>query len=324
MKLPIELLAFLKSEDGFIIATHINPDGDGIGSAIALSEALHQMGKRTLLLCRDAVPYICKYLPGSDRFFTYETVKTGAVDIASYKNLVLVDCNHPSRTGMDKVTDLPIDIRKSAVIDHHETDRDYGDIRWIQHEAPATAMMIYALIKELGAKMSKEIADNIYAGILVDTGNFRHDNTSAEVLRTAADLVDAGAEPTYAYRSLFESWSNGRFLLFIKTLDTMEIIDGVAIVTITRKMFEETGTTADDTENFVEFPRIMKDINVSVFLRELDADGYKVSLRSKGGFNVAKIAAEFGGGGHKNAAGCTVKGDLQTVKRAVLSRIKAS
>lgn len=319
---PAELLGFLKNEDDFLIATHLNPDGDGLGSALALSMALQAMGKKTALLCRDQIPKICRFLPDNEKFNTFETLLSQGRPRYDFKNLILVDCNDVDRITNDKTLASKLSFEKSVVIDHHETEKDFGDLKWISHDSPATAVMVYHIVKGLGITITKDIAVNLYAGIAVDTGNFRHDNTSADALRIAADLVEAGAKPAAIYRELFESWSSGRFNLFTRALGALQTNDGIAVTVITGKMFEETSSSADDTENFVEFPRIVKDIKVSLLLREVDEKSCKVSLRSKGDINVAKIAAEFGGGGHKNAAGCTIKANVEIAKAKLLSKIK--
>jgi phosphoesterase RecJ-like protein len=318
---PEELISFLRNEDNFIIATHVNPDGDGIGSASALSMALRALGKKTVLLSKDPVPKTCRFLPGSDGFFTYDNIHTSGG--GAFSNLIIIDCNHPGRISTEKIQLSSFNFRHTVVIDHHETESDFGDIRWVVRESPASAMMVLVLIKCMGVKITADMASNLYAGLIVDTGNFRHENTNAAALRAAAELVECGAVPVRLYRELFDSWSDGRFKLFVKTMGTLYIEAGVSIVTVTGKMFEETGTSADDTENFVEFPIIAVGIKVSILLRETGDGGCKVSLRSKGEINVARVAAEFGGGGHKNAAGCTINTDLKTAGKKLLNTINS-
>lgn len=319
---PLELLDFLKKEDGFLIATHMNPDGDGLGSAIALSMSLQGFGKKTVLLCKDPVPHQYRFLPGQEKFITLEQFTVHSSRITDFRNLILIDCNDIDRITTDKSQISNLKSQISAVIDHHESERPFGDIRWVMPDSAATGLMIYHLIKELGIKITEDMAVNLYAAIAVDTGNFRYENTTSGVLRVASDLIEAGAKPHVIYRWLFEAWSEGRFDLFMRVLNTLEREDGTAIVKVTRRMFEETSTSPDDTEHFVEFPRIMKDVQVSVLFREIDDTHYKISLRSKDDINVARIAEAFGGGGHKNAAGCRIKADFETAKKEILSQVK--
>lgn len=318
---PSELMDFLKKEDNFIIATHYSPDADGLGSALALSMALRKLGKKTLLLDRDSVPNQCRFMPGHEEFQTLEAfLSSGSGD---FRNLVLVDCNDLTRISSNKSQISNLKFQISAVIDHHESERPFGDIRWIRPDSPATGIMVYYILKELCVEITKELAVNLYAAIAVDTGNFRHANTTADALRIAAEMAGAGAKPHEISMELYESWSDGRFMLFRKALNTLQIEECISIITVTLKMLEETGTTPDDTENLVEFPRIMKKIAVSILFREIGEDHYKVSLRSKGGINVARVAETFKGGGHKNAAGCTVSADIETAKNKVLEAVKS-
>lgn len=319
---PTRLLDFLKGENNFAIAAHLNPDGDALGSALALSLAVEKLGKRTLLLCRDAVPEQYLYLPGYERFYTFDTAASSGVALDEFSNLILVDCNEIKRTGMERSVLSHISFRTSTVIDHHETEKEFGDIRWVMPDIAATAMMIYYIVKALGVAITKEIAINLYTGLVVDTGNFRFENTSPEVLAVAAALAGAGAPPHVIHRELNETWSEGRFNLFVRLLNTLEMQDGIAITTVTRQMFEETGSSADDTESFVSFPKVMRSVKVSVLLREVNEAEYKVSLRSRGGINVARIAEAYGGGGHKNAAGCSMKAELETVKAEIVRKVK--
>lgn len=310
-----DIASFIKAEKDslFVLATHVNPEGDALGSAIALSMALSAIGKKTIVYDRDPVPEFYKFMPGWERVVnSLDGLNTTSLP------LILLDCNDPERAGLEKLT-----FKHSAVIDHHAVERGFGDIRWIEPSAPATGLMVYRLIRELDIKITEEIAVNLYTAIAVDTGTFRYNNTTPEALRTAAELVEAGALPAFVAEGLYETWSQGRFRLLSKTLSTLEIIDGIAITVVTKDMFKEAGASPEDTENFVGYPRMMKDIKVSALFRELDATSWKVSLRSKKDLvNVAVIAESFGGGGHRNAAGYKVKAVLKTAKELLLKSLQ--
>ncbi|HXW68306.1 MAG TPA: bifunctional oligoribonuclease/PAP phosphatase NrnA [Dissulfurispiraceae bacterium] len=318
---PEHIVDFFKRGDGFFIAIHLNPDGDALGSACALGMALEKLGKRALLVCRDSVPRQYAFLPDQYRFLTFEAVRPPDIDISLYKNLVLVDCNDVKRTGLDKSVLSSVKFAASAVIDHHENEKGFDELKWIVPGMAAAGMMVYYLVKALGVLITEPMAVNLYAALVVDTGNFRFPNTSPEVLRVAADLAEAGANPYLIQKAINESWSEGRFRLFIKVLCTLSINNGIAITHATRKMFEETATTSDDTESFASFALTMKDIKVAVFIREVDEYTCKISLRSVEEINVQKVAASYGGGGHKNAAGCSAPGELETVKAEMLKRL---
>jgi bifunctional oligoribonuclease and PAP phosphatase NrnA len=311
VKVPHNLLSFLKQADDFFIATHINPEGDALGSSIALSMALETLGKKTLVYDRDPVPDYYRFLPGHERLIH----SSSGIETSAF-NLLLLDCNTPDRAGLEAV-----EFRSSAVIDHHETEKEFGTIKWVEPHAAATGMMIFSLIKELGTPITKEIALNLYAALAIDTGTFRYDNTTAEVMKVASELVEAGAKPYLVSNNLYETWSEQRFRLLIMCLNTLEIRENVAFTAVTNEMFQRTGTSAEDTENFSGFPRMMQNVVVSAFFRQIADNGWKVSLRSKGVVNVAEIAALCGGGGHKNAAGFTIKGSLETAKEKLLRHI---
>jgi phosphoesterase RecJ-like protein len=311
MNVPPDLLTYLKEKNNFFIATHINPEGDALGSSLALSIALNETGKNTMLFDRDGVPEFYRFLPRQEKI-----ISTFADVRASDYNLLLLDCNTPQRAGIESLT-----FRESAVIDHHETESDFGGIRWIEPKAAATGLMIFFLIRELGVRISREMAINLYTAIAIDTGTFRFGNTTGEVLRVAAELADAGAKPSYISANLYETWSEARFNLLRLALQTLEIRNKVALTFVNREMYRITGAGPEDTENFSSFPRIVKDIRISAFFREVDDQYWKVSLRSKGDTNVAEIAALFEGGGHKNAAGYFIKAPLEAAKQSLLARL---
>lgn len=308
MKVPKKIISALQAEKQFLIATHINPDGDAVGSSLALSAALESMGKETFVYSRDPVPWYYRFMPGYERFTSNLERDVGPDPV-----LILLDCNSPERAALQARP-----FRLSIVIDHHETERDFGDIRWVDGNAAATGVMVFSALKSLGITITKDMATNLYTSIAVDTGTFRYSNTTAGVLRAAAELIEAGAEPNVISDYLYETWSQKRFNLLVKTLNTLEIRNRIAVTYVTREMFRKTGTKPEDTENFSNFPRMIDSVAISAFFRELGNNAWKVSLRSKGEFNVAKIAEQFGGGGHRNAAGYKIEIGLDAAKEALI------
>lgn len=308
MKIPKEVVAVLKKEKVFFIATHINPDGDAIGSALALSSALESIGKKAYLYNKDRIPEFYRFMPGHAR------IRSSLKNIfAEQPVLILLDCNSPERAALEHYT-----FRKSLVIDHHETENGFGDIRWIIPGAAATGLMIFHLIKALGTPLTSDISTNIYTAIAVDTGTFRYSNTSSEVLRVSAELIEKGAHPAFISECLYEQWGKNRFALLVLTLKNLEISGGVAMMYITKSMFRKTDTHPEDTENFSNVPRTIKSVKISALFRDVGNRCWKVSLRSKGNVNVAKIAELFGGGGHRNAAGFRIRGSLKAVQKELL------
>ena len=314
MKIPREIVAVLKKEKVFLIATHLNPDGDAVGSALALASSLESMGKEVYVYNKDVVPELYKFMPGTKRF------RSGLKKSLSQKPvLVLLDCNSPERAGLEQYS-----FRMSVVIDHHETERDFGDIRWVVPSAAATGLMVFYLIKAMGVRVTSDMAINLYTAIAVDTGTFRYSNTSSEVLRASAELIEAGANPAFVSECLYERWEENRFDLLVMTLNNLEIKNNVAVMHITKNMFEKTGTQPEDTDNFSNLPRMIKSVKIAALFRDMGKGFWKASLRSKGNVNVAKIAELYGGGGHKNAAGFKIKGSLKSAKEKLLFAMKKS
>ena len=309
MKVPKSLISNLRREKFFLLATHINPDGDALGSCLALAEALASLGKKIHIFDRDPVPESYHFMPGRNK-----CKSTLGNLLKKDPLLILLDCNSPERAALEDYS-----FRKSVVIDHHETESPFGDVRWVDRSAAATGLMVFHLIEALNIRITRSMATNLYTAIAVDTGTFRYSNTSSDVLRASAQLVEAGAQPGTIAEHLYERWKKNRFDLLNLCLGTLEIRNNIAVIHITRDMFNKTGTVESDTENFANVPRMIDSVAISALIRETDDGRWKVSMRSKGLANVAKIAAAYGGGGHKNAAGFRIKKDLSSLKMALFS-----
>ncbi len=321
---PKEVIEFLKKSKNLILATHINPEGDAIGSTVALGIALERLGKNTLLYDRDRVPHIYRFLPGHERFSNsdFKTLIKGFQESRGPVDAVIIlDCNTLERAAIEVPPDTTI-----LIIDHHEPSEAFKKpakiIPWIEPSAPATGVMVYYLIKSLGVEIDFEISINLYTAIAIDTGTFRYSNTTPETLNLAAELLSKGVRPEQISEALYDSWSINRFKLLIECLNTLEIIDDIAITYVTEESFKKTGTSQEDTENFSNFPRMIRDVKVSVFLRQIDINKWKASLRSKGDIDVGEVARVFGGGGHRNAAGFIIEGRLEEIKEKIKDRLK--
>lgn len=314
MKIPRELVSVLKKEKVFLLAAHLSPDGDAIGSALALADALESIGKEVHVYNKDLIPESYRFMPGYKRF------RSGLKKSLSQKPvLVLLDCNSPERAGLEQYS-----FRKSVVIDHHATETDFGDIRWVVPSAAATGLMVFYLVEAMGVRVTRDMAINLYTAIAVDTGTFRYSNTSAEVLRASTELVEAGASPAAISECLYERWEENRFDLLVMTLKNLEIKSDVAVMHVTKDMLEKTGTKPEDTENFSNLPRMIKSVKIAALFRDMGNGFWKVSLRSKGKVNVAKIAELYGGGGHMNAAGFRTRDSLKSAKEKLLLAVKKS
>lgn len=318
-KISSKLLNLIKRNKSFLIVGHINPEGDAIGSALALALGLKKIGKKDVsVLNRDGVPEILKFLPAAKS--VKQTPPRKKFDV-----LFIVDCNTLERTGFQELK-----AEHTAIIDHHippvEADKSelYRTLAaaLIDPHAAATGMLIYRVLTSLRIPIDKNIATNLYTAILVDTGGFRYSNTSPESLRIACHLVQAGAMPWDITKEIYESIPFRSMKLMGLSLATLEMKDDIAWITTTMDMLKKTGTTTEDSEDFVDFPRKVKEIKVAVFFREDAENVFKISLRSKSRVNVQEIAHSFGGGGHFAAAGCKVKGSLQEVQDKVFSAVK--
>lgn len=317
---PVELLDFLRVSKNLVLATHINPEGDALGSTIALGIALARLGKNIALYNRDRVPSFYKYLPGSESFSNSDfkkLIKEFMDSKGQIDGIVLLDCNTPERAEIEKPEDVPL-----VIIDHHETERDISAIKWILPQAPATGLMVYYLIKALEVTINYEMAVNLYTAIAIDTGTFRYGNTTPEALEVGSELIALGVKPELISEALYGSWTVNRFNLFRECLNSLEIIDGIAFSYVTEEMVRTTGSSPEDTENFSNFPLTIKDVKVSLLLRQIGPDKWKASLRSKGNIDVANIASSFGGGGHRNAAGAFIDGRLEEIKRSIIGVVK--
>jgi phosphoesterase RecJ-like protein len=314
MKISSKLLNLIKQSTSFLIAGRINPEGDSIGSCLAFALGLKKMGKKEIcVFSKDPVPENLKFLPSA------RTIKQ-KLPRKEFDVLFLIDCNSLERTGTDLFR-----AKKTAIIDHHVLSSDDATSEFyksvsaslIDTNAAAAGLLVYKVLKALKIPIDKEIATNLYTAILIDTGGFRYSNASPESLKAACHLVEAGASPWNITKEIYENIPFKGLKLLGLSLSTLEQKDGIAWITTTKDMFDQTNTTAEDCEDFVDFPRKVNGAEVAIFFREHKDKLYKLSLRSKGKVNVGKIAKHFGGGGHVAAAGCKVKGSLKEVQDKV-------
>jgi phosphoesterase RecJ-like protein len=309
----------MKAYDTFAVSTHVNPEGDALGSAIALALALRGAGKKADVVIRDHVPAYLDFLPYQGVVATQNRTLPAGYDV-----LAVVDCGDLDRTGLFANTPPPVKLVVN--IDHHLTNREFGGLNWVVPDATASGQMVYEVIRAWGLSVSRDMALCLYTTLLSETGSFRYSNTKPATLRMAADLLECGVESAKVAQALYERNSPGRLQLLGEVLRSLARHAGgkIAWVTVTQESFQKTGTSAEDTEEMVNYPRSLKGVEVAVLFREITPTEYKVSLRSQGRVDVAAVAEGFGGGGHRNAAGCTVQGDLTSVQGRVLSVVEAA
>ncbi len=310
-----EITRAIEDSRRFFLATHVNPDGDALGSLLALNRLLLGLGREVTAFTADPIPSNFRFLPGSDLVtHTLDAARGGSFDLG-----IVVDSTDWERTGKD----IPSEVGKMRVvnIDHHVSNSRFGDINYIDPAACAVGEMLWDVFQAMGVSVDAGVAACLYTAIMTDTGSFTYSNTTARAFEVSEKLVKCGARPAKIAEEINENYSLSRLELLRGALFSLEFTEDrqVGSMTITQKMFNETHTGPDMIEGFIDYPRFVSGVKVAVLFRELPGGGYKVSFRSRDTLDVARIAGHFGGGGHVNASGCTVYGDLAQVKREVYS-----
>lgn len=303
----------------FLIAAHENPEGDAIGSMLALGLALRALQKQVVFLNQDPTPEALAFLPGA------EEIRHEAPEIDDRFDLAFaLDCGDHSRLGTEfaKVQR----IGKLINIDHHLSNRYFGDINYVDPWASSACEIVFDLLRALPLGLTQAIAQNIYTGILTDTGSFHYSNTTAKTFAVSRACLRAGVDPWKIAQMVYEFQPLPRLRLLALALSTLESAAGGRIhsIWVSRKMLEETKATKAMTEDFINYPRSIRGVEVALFFREEAPLRYRVSLRSRGAVDVSAIAQEFQGGGHPSAAGCTLEGSLAEVKTKILERVRAA
>lgn len=314
-----DILELVKSSNNILIASHENPDEDALGSTIALGLSLESIGKHVHLYNESGVPDVLKFLPGTER------ILSNFDNIPDPEIVFILDCTEPGRVGKrfrEYINSLSkVDI---IVIDHHFTNQNNGRLSIVDNKASSTGFIVYQFLKNnLKSDINIDIAKNIYATIIGDTGSFSYSNTTPQSLRLAADLIEMGVDPYEISSGLYENEPLKKIKLIGLVLNTLELYNEgkIAFVEVTKQMLEETSTGKQHTEGIVNFPRSIKGVEIAVLIREDKPGLWKISLRSKGNVNVALIAEKFNGGGHVGAAGCNISGTVDTVKARLIQEI---
>ena len=312
--LPLAVAA-LQSARKVLITMHRGPDGDALGSALALACALRDLGREVTVYNPDDLPYNFRFLPGA------AGVERSLPRDAAYDATVVTDAGAYDRLGPD----VPEVDRRGILLnlDHHVTTEAFGDVNYVDPHAASVGILAYKIIKGLGAPLSRDVAECIYASILADTGCFRYSSTDPECLRIAAELVEAGVEPWEMTVRVYEQQPLARMRLLAEVLSTLEVHGKLATITITNAMVAKTGSELDLTDGFINYARAVDGVEVAASFREpLNGGLWRVSFRSRGRVNVAAIAQKFGGGGHHNAAGCSIGGDEAAVRERIAEEVE--
>ncbi|MDD6488626.1 MAG: bifunctional oligoribonuclease/PAP phosphatase NrnA [Clostridia bacterium] len=312
MKITLnEAAEILLSQDNILILTHKSPDGDTIGSGYALCMGLRQLGKKANVVCSDEFSkkynYIVDNAPSQD-FDVKFIVSTDVADTQLLGDKLSVYA--------DKI---------NLCIDHHGSNTDFAEKSYVEPTAAATAQIIKKLLELMNVRIDKNIANAVFTGVCTDTGCFRYTNVTAETHRIAADMIECGADSGTINRIMFDTKSRARIEVERMVLDTMEFFaDGQgALVCLTQKMLEDTGATDGDTEGIAAIPRQIEGVKVGITMREKENGIYKFSVRTSDDIDASAICANFGGGGHRAAAGCVIDGGYENAKNKMIQAATA-
>jgi len=305
--------AFLEAES-ILLVSHRHPDGDAIGSSLALASGLAALGKDCEVVNISGVPANLSWLPMAEQVRPFPT-QGRQFDVVAY-----LDCATKERIAYDE--DLSLRAPVCVNIDHHPGNSCFGAVNLIDEEACASGELVFYLLKSMKAPIDYNAATAIYTAILTDTGSFRFSNATPRAFAVAAELASMGINPSWIAKMVYDMEPLGKLRLLSKSLETLHISDenSVAGILVTRSMLKETGTTVEDVDGLVNYPRSINGVSVGLLFREECNNRYRVAFRSKDSVDVAKIATEFGGGGHRNAAGATVLGDYEMIKSTIFEK----
>lgn len=306
-----EVLRQIEQRERFLLTSHARPDGDAVGSALACCEILRQMGKSADVILHDGVPGIYRPLPFAERVLKAESVN------GRYEAAILLECDSVQRTRL-----AGLERHFLINIDHHLSGRPFAHINWIDPSACATAELVYRLAREAGVTVTPEIATCLYTAVLTDTGSFCFVGTNQRTFALAQELVGCGADPVRIAQSVYFSNPASKMRLLGAALTSLQRDGSLAWMHVSHADMQRAGAIEEDCEGLVNYALSIAGVEVAVFFRELPQGRFRVSLRSKGAVDVARIAAQFGGGGHECASGCSIDGPLCAAVEKILSQLR--
>ncbi len=315
---PAEIVERLRRCHRVLITGHRNPDGDCLGGAIGFAELAAKLGVKSVILFHDALPLGLKELPGAEAVTIAENLPDDFP--IAFDAVVTMECPGLDRTGFEDLHRVPI-----LNIDHHKDNDRFGDLNFLDEDSPAVGEMVWRLFEISPVQPSKDAATALFAALSTDTGDFRYSNATGTAFRAAAEMVEWGADPTLVSELVHERRSLGSVRLEAEALSTLEMHSSnqLAIIAVGPEAFERAGATDADTDQIVNVPRSIAGVEIVAFLKQTEAGVVRVSLRSRGMTDVRSVATSFGGGGHTNAAGCSIDGDLDTAREKLLPKLKA-
>jgi bifunctional oligoribonuclease and PAP phosphatase NrnA len=312
----VQLIAeAIRTRNRFVLSSHARPDGDSIGSQLAMAYALRALGKQVEVINADPAPPPLMQFPGVPEIRIASSVD-GDFDAA-----IIMECGDLARTGV-----AGLDRSFVINIDHHPGNTGYGQLQWFDASAAACGEIVFDLIRAIGVPLTLEIATHIYLAILTDTGSFHYSSISARTFDICRETIQAGVDPVLVARNVYDSNNMGRLKLFGAVLSAMQIdtTGRIAIVYLDHEMARAAGGTYEDTEGLINLPLTVKEIQAVVFFKQEEGERYRVSLRSKGDIDIGAVAKEFSGGGHRNAAGCTVSGGIDSLQKLFIEKMEAA
>jgi bifunctional oligoribonuclease and PAP phosphatase NrnA len=321
-KAPEDLLRRIRQGNRFLLTSHVSPDGDAIGSELGLARILRLLGKGAVVWNRDETPSLYRALPGSDRIHAGAEPPAGFPE--RFDSVIVLECPSLDRTGLDEA--LTAAALPMINIDHHLGNQHYGAVNWVDSAAPAVGELVYRLAQTLKVALEPEVASALYLTLVTDTGGFRYSNATPAAFEAAAALVRDGAHPEQVAQWLYESQPLPYVRLMGEMLQTLQMHHAGRIATarLTTDMFERAGAAPSDSEGLIDVPRSIAGVEAVALIRQREDGSHKISLRSRGEVDVEKIARHHGGGGHRNAAGFTMPGDGEEVRREVASELGAA
>jgi phosphoesterase RecJ-like protein len=296
----------------FVLSSHSRPDGDSIGSQLAMAYALRALGKEVAIVNADLAPGPLLTFPGVPE------IRIAAQVEDQFDAAIILECSDLARTGVNGLDQFFV-----VNIDHHPGNSGYGQLRWFDPAAAACGEMVFELVRALGAPLTIEVATHIYLAILTDTGSFHYSSISPRTFDICRQALEAGVNPVDVARSVYDSNNMGRLKLFGAVLGAMQLDSKgqIAIVYLDHEMARAAGGTYEDTEGLINLPLTVKEIQAVIFFKQVEGEEFRVSMRSKGEIDIGAVAKEFGGGGHKNAAGCTVTGAINALQKLFVDKV---
>jgi bifunctional oligoribonuclease and PAP phosphatase NrnA len=305
------VLGVLRRGRRFAVGSHARPDGDAVGSMLACGMVLAQMGKQADLVAADSVPLLYRGLPCASSIR-----QTQRLD-GEYDAVILLECDGLARSRLSG-----LERRFLVNIDHHVSAREFADVNWIDTDACAVAEMVYRLARAAGATVTAEMAACLYTGVLTDTGSFCYEGTDVHAFEIARELVCCGADPAQLAREVYFSNPLSKMAVLGAALNNLRRDGKLAWLWVTHADMQRTGAAEEDCEGIVNYAIAVAGVEAAVLLRELPDRRVRLSLRSKGRLDVARIAASFGGGGHLHAGGCTLEGPLSAATSRILETMR--